>query len=88
MSFTDGDLPDQNTKPMLHTSAVPDLVLHVYGLKVTAVKQLNGYDDLNFHIKVSAPCVIYVEWTHPIDFNAGGEAGAFLHERDLACENV
>ncbi|KAF0288197.1 Hydroxylysine kinase [Amphibalanus amphitrite] len=43
----------QTSKPVLDKSAVPDLVHHIFGLTVTHVKELNAYDDLNFHIQVA-----------------------------------
>ena len=42
----------QTSKPVLDKSAVPDLVHHVFGLEVVDVKELNAYDDLNFHVQV------------------------------------
>ena len=42
----------QTSKPVLDKSAVPDLVKHIFGLTVTTVKELNAYDDLNFHVQV------------------------------------
>ena len=44
--------PGQQIKPYVPNEVLLDLVLRLYNLEVTSVKELNSYDDKNFHIKV------------------------------------
>ncbi|GAU91145.1 hypothetical protein RvY_03459 [Ramazzottius varieornatus] len=39
--------------PVLTDTDIRDLVAEVFGLKVTSSKRLDGYDDVNYHVKVS-----------------------------------
>ncbi|KAG7170710.1 Hydroxylysine kinase-like, partial [Homarus americanus] len=46
--------PGQIIRPMIKPSDVPALVLKLFGLTTVSVKELNSYDDKNFHIKVES----------------------------------
>ncbi|XP_068212323.1 hydroxylysine kinase [Palaemon carinicauda] len=47
--------PGQIIRPIVNADDVPDLVSRLYGLTVTSVKELNSYDDKNFHVQVTGP---------------------------------
>lgn len=44
--------PGQQIKPYVSNEIVHQLVKKLYNLEVLAVKELNSYDDKNFHIQV------------------------------------
>jgi hypothetical protein len=43
----------QNIRPHLSQQMAMKLVQRLYGLKDIAIVELNGYDDKNYHVKVS-----------------------------------
>lgn len=45
--------PGQQIKPHVPLDVVHSLARSLFRLEVTSVKELNSYDDRNFHIKVS-----------------------------------
>jgi hypothetical protein len=44
--------PGQQIKPYVPNEVVHQLVLKLYNLEVISIKELNSYDDKNFHIMV------------------------------------
>ena len=44
--------PGQIIRPVVKIDDVPSLVQKLYGLSVTSARELNSYDDKNFHIQV------------------------------------
>ncbi|KAL4231267.1 hypothetical protein ACF0H5_008847 [Mactra antiquata] len=45
--------PNEELKPRVSITRVPEIVNRLYGLKVTETKELPSYDDLNFFVRVS-----------------------------------
>jgi hypothetical protein len=45
--------PGQNVRPRLSQPMAMKLVQRLYGLKDIAIVELTGYDDKNYHVKVS-----------------------------------
>lgn len=56
--------PGQQIKPHVPHEVVHQLVLKLYNLEVASVKELNSYDDKNFHVTVMF-CPI---WITPVAF--------------------
>lgn len=48
--------PGVPIKPIVNENDVREILSEVYGLKCLSIKQLNGYDDFNVHVKVSEEC--------------------------------
>ncbi|XP_975012.1 hydroxylysine kinase [Tribolium castaneum] len=48
--------PGVSIKPKVDENEVKNILSGIYGLKCVSIKQLNGYDDFNFHVKVSDEC--------------------------------
>ncbi|XP_069156953.1 hydroxylysine kinase isoform X3 [Procambarus clarkii] len=46
--------PGQIIRPLVKQSDIPQLVNRIFGLTTVSVKELNSYDDKNFHIKVES----------------------------------
>ena len=46
-------MPDEVRLPQIDNkeASVMKMLMDNYGLKVTSLKPLNGYDDLNYHVK-------------------------------------
>ena len=44
--------PGQNIKPHVPNEVVHELIHKLYNLEVTSIKELNSYDDKNFHLMV------------------------------------
>jgi len=45
--------PGQRIRPVLDCDKAVELVESLYGFKVLEVRQLDSYDDRNFHVRVS-----------------------------------
>jgi hypothetical protein len=45
--------PGQKIRPHLSQEVAMRLVQRLYGLNDIAIVELNGYDDKNYHVKVS-----------------------------------
>lgn len=45
--------PGQSIKPFVPSDVASSLVQKLYNLEITSIKELNSYDDKNFHIMVS-----------------------------------
>ena len=45
--------PGMSIQPNLNLEAAISLVQRLYGFKVVKIRQLNGYDDKNYHVQVN-----------------------------------
>lgn len=52
--------PGQQIKPYVPNEVIHQLVKKLYNLEVLSMKELNSYDDKNFHIQVFLFLKIYV----------------------------
>ncbi len=52
--------PGQQIKPHVPNEVVHQLVLKLYNLEVASVKELNSYDDKNFHVEVMFSPVLFI----------------------------
>lgn len=61
--------PGQNIKPPFEADQVATFVERHYGMKVTKVKELNSYDDRNFHVRVEDGKEYVLKITNTLDSN-------------------
>lgn len=52
--------PGQVIRPVMDEENAKTLARKLFGLTVTSIKELNSYDDKNFHLQVSVVCVCHV----------------------------
>lgn len=47
--------PGEQIRPQIYLDSAVALAERLYGIKVDSATELNGYDDKNYHLKVSQP---------------------------------
>lgn len=50
--------PNDLKKPNVSEDLARDLVLRLYGFRITSIKQMVSFDDQNYHIKVSSSLIL------------------------------